>query len=908
MNLKSYDEEQAIKEIEKYLSSCKYKNNGFKEISSKLYDKFIDNDDEHLIKLIKRLLIIYKRFHTKLLQRMFHKWQIITLKLNFGIYDYKYNFNLDEYENELDEPQMQKKPKLYFNVIKNNFKNNRNKNKLSANKSFKNKSANIHDDKKNTKFAKYENPKNEDDLSNIKRTDIISPSSNPKKSKNKGVLKKSYKNENLDFEDVLIKSLDVNNKLNKTLNDYREEKENIKNKTFLYDNSQDNNYFTRQEKENDNSLDNLIMDSQKQKLENYFYNDDKNSINNNIYHNANDIDISSHFDYNFNSELNKSKSVDKKTRINDFISLKTKPWVYSYYRRGSNNTDNDIFLKIKKKRPLMNNLERQELFNNLYNDSKKRKEKYKKLSMEKEARFNTIYTFTPKIIHNKLNEKYLKNMAESKFNNNANTPSFYNYNNYSMNNSSLVTNNNNFNNNIRLNKNNNNELGIVIEENKGEFTLDFMSRLAEYDKIKKNNLEKIKNEVEINLKGNNINKNRSKYDFIKRPNNSLLNNSENYFEIRKKNIEKIEQNMNEEQGITFQPKTNKSFNNKIKNNIIERNKEFIKEKQEKLEKFSNIKEKECTFKPKINESATMAILNNIKEGQQISINRQNINNEDVSKRLFDYQNKYKEKLETIRSKYKKSYPFKPEISKNTDSILNNKQKIMEQIKDNENNIINNIQDYRYNNEFNNNNFDNDIDNNINHELLIKQKKLGNLEEISKRISELSEENMIYTEEKISAKKKGKEISNESKIINENNQIVYNDYNNSIESNNFQINPTFKNKNLTKIKNNISFKDSTTKENSDKILELAQNLLNEDLIRKQNQLNSNDTSKYYNNSKNKDNTKDFGFLMLYNNSLNNKYNKENQIIKKNNYAQEYDFDNSRGNKRIMDLNYYDNLLQ
>ena len=62
----------------------------------------------------------------------------------------------------------------------------------------------------------------------------------------------------------------------------------------------------------------------------------------------------------------------------------------------------------------MNHTERQEFFNNLYNNSKKRKDKYKKLIMEKESKFNTIYTFTPKIMNNRLNKKYLKNMADSK--------------------------------------------------------------------------------------------------------------------------------------------------------------------------------------------------------------------------------------------------------------------------------------------------------------------------------------------------------------------------------------------------------------------------------------------------------------------------------------------------------------
>ena len=136
----------AIREIEKYLSEFKFKYNGFKEISSQLYDKFIDNDDKTLIKLIKNLFIIYKRFHSKLLQRMLHKWQIITLKLNYGIFDYididsnkttniKSNKNKNKVfnlENELDEPELESKLKLLFKKISIS-KNSKNKNSESKN-------------------------------------------------------------------------------------------------------------------------------------------------------------------------------------------------------------------------------------------------------------------------------------------------------------------------------------------------------------------------------------------------------------------------------------------------------------------------------------------------------------------------------------------------------------------------------------------------------------------------------------------------------------------------------------------------------------------------------------------------------------------------------------------------------
>ena len=822
---------------------------------------------------------------------MLHKWQIITLKLNYGINDYDVNnniFNLNVNENELDEPQLENQPNLYLNNFNNNYKINQ-KSKISGKNNSKG--------KPNNKCKKSENIKCEKNNNNLVNN-----------KNHKSIL--NLKNRNRYLDDFFDEpNQDSINKLNKTQNIYKEKEEENKinkqnNKTF--DEKFDDKAFeindNNDEKENHNSLDNLILEG------------NSNDINNNINNYINEMDNSSQNERDFNCDINKSKSVDRKKNINNFMPTKSKPWAYSYYKRD-NNGDDDIFLKIKKKKPAMNNTERQELFNNLYNDSKKRKEKFKKLSMEKEAKFNSMYTFTPKIITNKINEKYLKNLADSKFNTNTNPTQFFN----SGNSSSLITvPNNNLLNNMRTdtNRNYNNQLGVVSEEDKGDFTLDFMTRLAEYEKIKKNNLEKIRNEVDVNIRGNNVFKNKNKYLLNKIPSNHLFNKSQNYLEIKQKNLEKITKNMYEEQGITFQPKTNKSFNGKIKNDIIERNKVFIKDKQEKLEKYSNLKEKECTFMPKINNSSAKAILNNSKGvGQNSTLSKTEQNSSDVSKRLFDYQNKYKEKLEDIRSKYKESYSFKPEISKNTDSILNNKKKVMEQIKENENELINNVKEgNNYNYEFNNNNYAK----NNNNDLLMKKMRLGELEEISKRISELSEENMIYTDEKLSSQKnnnKNIKIDN-SKMINENNQIIYNDNSNSIESNNFQIKPTLKNykyniKNSTNYKSNTLIKNQPNDNNSDKIMQLAQNLINNDLSLKQN-ITPNDMN-YYNNVT-KDRTNDFGSIMMNNNTNSciknikniNNNNYKIPFVKKNNYAQEYDFDN-KGSKKIMNFNYYDNLL-
>ena len=213
-------------------------------------------------------------------------------------------------------------------------------------------------------------------------------------------------------------------------------------------------------------------------------------------------------------------------------------------------------------------------------------------------------------------------------------------------------------------------------------------------------------------------------------------------------------------------------------------------------------------------------------------------------------------------------------------------------------------------------------NNVNNTLLMKQKQLVKLEEISKRINELSKENMVFSDGKVSSKKNNSNIdknSNKTKLINEKNQIVFHDNNNSIENNNFQINPNLNNNNnnnlnyINNIKNNINYrnniqmKNQNSNENSDKILELAKNLLKEDLSLQQNSLGTHETMNYYNN-RSKEITNDLSTLMMYNNSKNSRYNNDYKIFKKNNYVQEYDFDNLKGNKRIMDLNYYDNLFQ
>ena len=333
-----------------------------------------------------------------MIQRILHKWQIITLKLKYGIYNYEEddNFNL---ENELDEPQLEIKPTTYLKNMDmdNNF--------------------NVDSLRKIQKSDINSIRQSNDNYSKIKKE-------NNNKKNNK--IKNSLKNKNINLDEFIISNPEDNNQKNiieekrKDIN-INESENNNNNRTFEENlKNIKKNYSIEEQEEKYDNLENLIIPSTTTKKniekdsELYSFN---NNIESNIDKNENNY-ITYLSDFNFNP--NKSKSVDKKLSLTNIMHSKTKPWAYSY-KRDYNNNNEDIMLKSKKKKPQMSNIERQALFNNLYNDGKKRQEKFLMLSMEKEAKFNSTYTFTPKVIHNKLNEKYLKNMADSKFNISKNT-------------------------------------------------------------------------------------------------------------------------------------------------------------------------------------------------------------------------------------------------------------------------------------------------------------------------------------------------------------------------------------------------------------------------------------------------------------------------------------------------------
>ena len=389
-----------------------------------------------------------------------------------------------------------------------------------------------------------------------------------------------------------------------------------------------------------------------------------------------------------------------------------------------------------------------DFFKNLYNNEKSREEKMFKLNKRKEDNINSIYTFTPKLIPNKNNQKYLNNLIDKLFVNNI----IDNINN-------KIINNNQTNNNInKFNDLNNkaDQLDIVLEENrKNNYNLNFISRLNEYEKRKKINLEKIKNDVYLNEKKKNLDENyynnNEKYNI---EDYHLLNSTYSYFSNKKRNIEKIKKDIFDEQGITFKPKLNNKFNEKIINNYNYLNNEaYLNKKNEKIFDYLSYKDKECTFQPKIN---------------YIDLSHNNSNDMNVSQRLFGYQNKYREKLDLMRSKYC-NFTFKPKISKNTDVILNKKkliQNLKEQIKCNipynnrdlifnQNELCANEEKKIESNEMSQNNNEIISDINENNELNINK----NDNPINNSFSNKVNNNLIYIEDNIQEKENNNEFNN-----------------------------------------------------------------------------------------------------------------------------------------------------
>ena len=348
------------------------------------------------------------------------------------------------------------------------------------------------------------------------------------------------------------------------------------------------------------------------------------------------------------SQSNKNRNKIKSKIKNEYINKSCSNSVQK--KNTKMNLSKETTRKEKFKTPKENKKMIKHFMNNLIVNEKVKEEKMKNLNIKKEEKIDSIYTFTPKLLENKNNEKYLKNMIDKLYFENFKD----NRNSNIMNNDDICVNN------FDINENN---LDIVLEENRNNKDTNFISRLDEYEKRRINNLEKIKNDIiEDHCINNNTNKYSSFNDKYNITDDHLLKVSNSYFVKKQNLINKLMKDIDEEKGITFEPKLNNDYNNRIKNKFNNLKEALSIKKNEKIFNYLTTRDKECTFQPRIND---------------ININSSNLinNRSDVGERLLAYQDKYNQNLIKIKSKYPK-YSFKPKISKNTYNILNKRRRII----------------------------------------------------------------------------------------------------------------------------------------------------------------------------------------------------------------------------------------
>jgi hypothetical protein len=139
----------------------------------------------------------------------------------------------------------------------------------------------------------------------------------------------------------------------------------------------------------------------------------------------------------------------------------------------------------------------------------------------------------------------------------------------------------------------------------------------------------------------------------------------NYHKEKKEKLRKIEEDIMNQNGFTFKPKLNENSLNSVEDNVINRNKVFIKNREIKIKSYVRTDELECTFSPKIITQQHPACDEDIP----------------VNIRLYNYDHLYRERKENYKESLKQTYSFKPEINKNTDEILRKKKEILEEIKE-----------------------------------------------------------------------------------------------------------------------------------------------------------------------------------------------------------------------------------
>ena len=588
-----FHEDLAIFSIQNFLNHLKFSENQVRETAKNLFEKYIQNDDGHIRKIMRKLFVAYAHFRRDLMYKFLMRWRNRSMEMTGKVRKSNRRNNKKMTDNDC-----------------NNTKCN-NINNLDSN--FTGKETYYNHNSFNYRNTKEYNDNNYN----------INPNNN---------LDYRFNNENDEIINVIYQSVD-NAKFNCPNNSHSQKIVNIKatnnskqvkNNNKMSKNSSKNKGKTSAVSEKNipnSSLNSILLPSKS------FKSSALSTIPNNNFNNFNVGFLQNNVR---NNDADKKENVTSNKKIGEIKPDKPKRWNYSYIREPVKDDyylNSTISYENNKKKRNLSKQERIEFFNNLYQDSQNRKDKLMKMNLQKEAKFNETYTFEPKIVSNRMNKKYLKNFTE--INNNLAT-----------------------------------KTGITSYAESSQSSQrqnkcpDFLQRLKTYEKNKEEKMRKIQEEIKSsNPQAKNVNKKLNPLE------SHLLLLSKNFNEEKQKKLDKITEAYLMEQGITFEPETNKLYNDKIKSNFLERNEGFIKEREEKLSNKSSATEKECTFTPEINRNIQVK------------------SSADVINRLYDYKRKHDEKINEIKNKYAEFYSFKPEISKNTDGILTNKKRLMEELKE-----------------------------------------------------------------------------------------------------------------------------------------------------------------------------------------------------------------------------------
>ena len=139
---KIYDEKYVLDELEYYIKEIKYNENLLKDISKGILPKYIDNDNKRLKKILRKILVIKKRYIQKKLLIYVNKW---LFNINNSLKDGKELICINEKNKKIIDNTRNNKPKVInskFN-IKQNFHN-------SYSISYKNNEKNKNKNKKNS--------------------------------------------------------------------------------------------------------------------------------------------------------------------------------------------------------------------------------------------------------------------------------------------------------------------------------------------------------------------------------------------------------------------------------------------------------------------------------------------------------------------------------------------------------------------------------------------------------------------------------------------------------------------------------------------------------------------------------------------------------------------------------------